>query len=330
MRVALALFLTPVACAASSAPPVPNLSPERRATTDEVSVPTALAALAAPTQTADSSPRPTSLQRDQSETVLEGNLVQGGVIFGRTPQGSQIILDDRPIPVDENGNFVFGFGRDHGDTAELVLVRPDGTKEPPRTLEIAPQQWLESSIQVAENKANPFTQEDLSKIAADRSLKDEARARLGETVHWTSGFVWPAEGCISSPFGYRRIVNGTPRRYHSGTDVAAPDGMSPLDYVGAEIIAPADGTVTLASDDMFFEGGLVFIDHGQKLESALMHMSEVLVETGDFVRQGDIIGRVGSTGRVTGPHLHWSLKWQERLLDPELLVEDRPRCTPGL
>ena len=100
-----------------------------------------------------------------------------------------------------------------------------------------------------------------------------------------------------------------------------------------EVEARHPGVEARAHFDDFlyaFEGGLVLIDHGQLLESAMMHMSEVLVEAGDTVEQGDLIGKVGMEGRVTGPHLHWSLKWRDRLLDPELNVEERARCTPGL
>ncbi|MEM9232775.1 MAG: M23 family metallopeptidase [Pseudomonadota bacterium] len=311
------------ACAATAAPPVPSLSPTKvEATTTVEAVSTEAS------QDEDTTPRSADAA-PVTQTVLEGNLAQGGLITGRTPPGSQVLLDGDEILVDENGYFIIGFGRDHPDSAELTVIPPGG--EPvPRDLPIQPQEWLESNITVAENKANPSADFDLKKIAKDKELKEEARRGMTKDVFWTSEFIWPAEGCISSPFGYRRIVNGTPRRYHSGVDLAAPDGMAPMDYIGTSIYAPADGRITLAEPDMFFEGGLVFIDHGQLLESALMHMSEVLVETGDFVEQGDLIGRIGMTGRSTGPHLHWSLKWRDRLLDAELTVPERPRCTPGL
>ena len=307
------------ACAATAAPPVASLSPSREAETS----PVVEAVEATMSEEADG-------DSGRIETrFLTAQLKQGGLMTGQTAPGVKIFLDGEEVLVDEEGRFVFGFGRDHPATAELLVVSPSGT-EARRPLEIAPQQWEESRITVEESKANPFRQEDLDKIAEDREVKDAARRNMTKEVYWTSDFVWPAEGCISSRFGYRRIINGTPRRYHSGVDVAAPDGMSPIDYIGTPIYAPADGRVTLASPDMFFEGGLVLIDHGQLLESALMHMSEVLVAPGDFVEQGDLIGRVGMEGRVTGPHLHWSLKWKDRLLDPQLTVPERPRCTPGL
>ncbi|RFB04117.1 M23 family metallopeptidase [Parvularcula marina] len=313
------------ACAATAAPPVPSLSPKHEENVSSVSaVPTA-----ARNDEDDTAPRTDGPAAKVTQTVLEGTQFQGGLLRGQTPPGSKVFLDDTEVLVDEGGHFLIGFDRDHPATAVLKVVSPDG-KEERETIQVRPQQWLESSVTVAENKANPRTDFDLKKIAADKKLKDKARSQMSGSVYWLSGFVWPAEGCVSSPFGYRRIVNGKARNYHSGVDVAAPDGMSPIDYIGTPIYAPADGIVTLAEPDMFFEGGLVLIDHGQLLESAMMHMSEVLVEAGDTVEQGDLLGKVGMEGRVTGPHLHWSLKWRDRLLDPELNVEERARCTPGL
>ncbi|WOI54730.1 M23 family metallopeptidase [Parvularcula sp. LCG005] len=315
------------ACAAFAQPPVPSVSPTKKPAGNTV------------TSTPVAEEPQVEIVQDLAntkpavpfETVLDGNLVQGGLVFGSTAPGTKVRLKSgdvtKTVAVDEAGNFVFGFDRDHGPTAVLVVTSPDGSSDS-RELKIAPTAWKESVITVEESKANPYKKEDLDKIAADTALKNDARSRRADEALWTVGFEWPEqEGCISSPFGYRRIVNGTPRRFHSGVDVAAPDGMSPLDYVGTPVYAPADGYVRLANPDMFFEGGLVFIDHGQELETALMHMSKVDVKSGAFIRKGDKVGEVGSTGRVTGPHLHWSLKWQDRLVDPELVVDERPVCT---
>ena len=123
-------------------------------------------------------------------------------------------------------------------------------------------------------------------------------------------------GRISGVFGSQRILNGEPKRPHSGVDVAVP--------AGTPVLAPAAGIVTLAENGMYFEGGLVLLDHGHWLESAFLHMSRVDVQPGQRVEKGDIIGAVGATGRATGPHLHWSMKWVGRLVDPQLTVVEMP------
>lgn len=323
-------------CSALAQPPVPSLSPVKEAATpvqedidEEVSE--TLSSLA---------PDQPAIVEDAEVgnfTELTGSLRQGGLIMGRTTAGTTIklvtyganenITDSRDVDVDPEGNFLFGFDRDHGEQAVLMVSYPNAENAEPKTLPVAPYPWRESSITVQESKANPYKPEDLEQIAEERDIKNKARATRSTEAMWIGGFAWPTTGCVSSEFGSRRIVNGTPRRFHSGVDVAAPDGMSPMDYIGNEVVAPADGVIRLAEKDMFFEGGMVFIDHGQKLESALMHMSSVDVEVGQIVKQGDKVGEVGMSGRVTGPHLHWSLKWQDRLLDPTTVVDAKAKCT---
>jgi murein DD-endopeptidase MepM/ murein hydrolase activator NlpD len=108
-----------------------------------------------------------------------------------------------------------------------------------------------------------------------------------------------------------------PGSYHSGIDIARP--------TGTPVVAPADGVVILAADHPFtLEGNLLMIDHGHGLNSAFLHLSRIDVRVGDHVRQGDPIGAVGATGRATGPHLHWSLRWRDTRLDPLLVAGTMP------
>ena len=123
-------------------------------------------------------------------------------------------------------------------------------------------------------------------------------------------------GPISGVYGSQRFYNGEPRRPHYGLDIAAGEG--------ALVRAPQAGTVRLAEPDMYFEGGLIFIDHGHSLISVLMHLSSVDVEAGMDVKQGDVVGKVGATGRVTGPHLDWRMYWRDAHVDPQLLLGPQP------
>jgi murein DD-endopeptidase MepM/ murein hydrolase activator NlpD len=153
-------------------------------------------------------------------------------------------------------------------------------------------------------------------IARSTRVKNEARKTRAEGSWFREGFIWPATGPVSGVFGSQRYYNGEPRRPHYGVDVAAP--------TGTPIVAPAGGVITLADMDMYFEGGLVFLDHGQGVTSLMMHMSRIDVKAGDRVEQGDVLGAVGGTGRATGPHLHWGLYWRGAWLDPERLVGPMP------
>lgn len=149
-----------------------------------------------------------------------------------------------------------------------------------------------------------------SRIAAVRRL-DTGRP------HYRTGFVWPVVGTVTGVYGSRRILNGEPRRPHYGIDIAAD--------AGTPVRSPADGVVALAADDLYFTGGTVMIDHGFGVTTVLSHLESVDVGVGRTVRQGDVVGAVGATGRVTGPHLDWRVNWFGARLDPALLVPPMPK-----
>ena len=129
---------------------------------------------------------------------------------------------------------------------------------------------------------------------------------------WTAPFVRPVEGGISSQYGLRRVFNGQPRGFHKGLDLRSPEGTP--------IKACADGVVTLA-DNLYFSGNAVYLDHGLGVVTAYLHMSKILVRPGESVRRGQVVGLVGATGRVTGPHLHLSLFAQGQSVDILPLLE---------
>lgn len=243
--------------------------------------------------------------------TLDGHMEQGGLVIGQAVPGAKASLDGMVLDVDDAGSFAFGFDRDHGKTANLTVLYPDGTAEE-RALTVAPRDWQIQRVEGVPSKYVSPPPEAMAAIARATKLKNDARATRAEGSFFTESFIWPATGPISGVFGSQRYYNGEPRRPHYGVDVAAP--------TGTPIRAPAGGTVTLADMDMYFEGGLVFLDHGQGVTSLMMHMSRVDVKAGERVAQGDVIGAVGGTGRATGPHLHWGVYWRGAYLDPQLLV----------
>ncbi|GMV61554.1 MAG: hypothetical protein AMXMBFR74_07230 [Parvibaculum sp.] len=249
---------------------------------------------------------------------LSGNMVQGGLAVGRTVPGAQVSLDGMMLDVDADGVFAIGFDRDQKPAATLRVVYPDGGTET-RSLAVAQREWQIQRVEGVPQKYVSPPPEAMEAIARATKLKDEARKTRAGGSWFAQDFIWPATGPISGVFGSQRYYNGEPRRPHYGVDVAAP--------TGTPIRAPAGGVVTLADTDMYFEGGLVFLDHGQGVTTLTMHMSRVDVKTGDRVEQGDIIGAVGGTGRATGPHLHWGIYWRGAWLDPQLLVGPMPKET---
>lgn len=153
------------------------------------------------------------------------------------------------------------------------------------------------------------------RIRRDREKAGKVLDSYSPERLWTAPFARPVPGGVSSKFGLKRVFNDQPRGVHRGLDLRGAEGTP--------ILACADGRVVLA-DDLYFSGNAVYIDHGQGVFTSYLHMSRILVRPGDVVRRGQVIGQVGATGRVTGPHLHLSLIVLGQAVDPEPLLEARP------
>lgn len=269
----------------------------------------------------DPAPRPAPVIRPaqppaRPDFVLTGPYVQGGIASGQVPSDTvSLTLGGKRVSVGPDGRFLIGFGRDAAAQAELVATRADGTVVR-RLLTIAPRAWRIENLSTLPRQTRPSAEfqrlrpDELKQIAAARAV----RSTVGG---WRQKFIWPATGRISGLFGAQRIYRGEPGAYHSGVDVARP--------TGAPIMAPADGVVTLAAAAPFtLEGHLLMIDHGMGLNSAFLHMSRIDVRVGDIVRQGQVLGAVGATGRATGPHLHWGMMWEGERIDPLLVAGPMP------
>lgn len=161
-----------------------------------------------------------------------------------------------------------------------------------------------------------FTEQDLKKINADKIAMDKAKKTWTEQ-NIDADFIAPVDGRLSSLFGLKRFFNNIPKRPHNGLDIATP--------TGAPILAPASGKV-INTGNYYFNGNTVFLDHGQGLLTAYLHLNEISVKAGQIVKQGETLGTVGETGRVTGPHLHWIVYLNKVAVDPALFIStDIPR-----
>ena len=152
----------------------------------------------------------------------------------------------------------------------------------------------------------------LVRVRAEQRQVREVLKAVTENRLWRGGFVKPLDGDVSGAFGRKRLINGQPRSPHSGEDISAPSGT--------DVVAMNNGLVRLTVDH-FFSGKGVFVDHGLGLHSMYFHLSEVLVKEGQAVRRGQLIGRVGSTGRATGAHLHWGVRLNGARVNPYALVD---------
>jgi len=240
---------------------------------------------------------------------------QGGLVLGTVTPGTQLELNGKAIRITPTGQFAIGFDRDAKPTATLVEITPKGQRTA-HTLQIAQRQYAIQNVTGVPQQTVEPPPEQLQRILEEKQLVDAARAINSDRLDFLIPMQWPLLGPISGVYGSQRIYNGKPGRPHFGVDVAAP--------IGTPVRAPAAATITLAQPDMFFSGGTLIMDHGYGVSSTFMHLSRLLVKTGDKVAAGDAVGEVGATGRASGPHLDWRINWFDVRIDPQLVVAPMP------
>ena len=238
-----------------------------------------------------------------------GQFTQGGLVVLALTKGTKATLNGEALEV-VNNHTLIGFGRDAKLSQSLHFERQGKSVTVPIRLKKRAYN-IQRIDGLPPAMVNP-PEEALPRIIRGGKLKRAARAIDSRRSDFTEDFIWPVKGRISGVYGSQRFYNGEPRRPHFGIDIAAPRGT--------EVVAPAPGKVTLAEPDMYFEGGLIFIDHGLRLTSAYMHLDTLKVKLGDEVKTGDVIATVGSTGRSTGPHLDWRMFWRGQRIDPALVA----------
>lgn len=241
---------------------------------------------------------------------------QGGMALGTVPAGTRrLVVDGREVPFAADGRFLVAFGRDFAATTIITAFQGGGATVTER-LPVARTEWRVERLATVRRIPQPDAEfqarrpGELDRIAAARRIRPQSDG-------WRMIFRWPATGRISGRFGSQRIYAGEPGAPHNGVDVAG--------VTGTPVYAPADGVVTLAAAEPFtLEGRLLLIDHGMGLDSAFLHLSRIDVRLGDRVVQGQRIGAIGATGRASGPHLHWGLRWNDERIDPAQVAGPMP------
>jgi murein DD-endopeptidase MepM/ murein hydrolase activator NlpD len=244
---------------------------------------------------------------------LRGLAEQGAAMLGQAPTGTRsLALDGKPVALASDGAFLIAFDRDAGPSAELVATLADGRRVE-RMLVIAPGAWRLEHIN-APYRGGASSDADFERRRPAELAQIAAARRVDQTSDgWRQRFIWPVTGRRSGYFGSQRVYQGKPGSYHGGADIAVP--------AGTPFVAPADGVVVLAAAAPFtLEGNLLIVDHGMGLNSAFLHCQRLDVKVGDRVVQGQVLGAVGRTGRATGPHMHWGMKWGDARIDPAKLA----------
>ena len=240
--------------------------------------------------------------------TFNGDFIQGSFILGKTEPNSEIYIDKKKIKISPEGFFVFGLGRDRKNDVVITINEKKIIKK------VFKREYKIQRIDGLEEKKVTPPEEVYERIKRENKWIGKARAINSDLVFFKNKFINPLENAIvTGVYGSQRILNGKPKWPHYGIDFAAEEGT--------EIKAMLDGVVTLVETDLFYTGGTLIFDHGHGISTLYMHMKKILVKKGQKVKQGDIIGTVGSTGRSTGAHLDVRLNWFEIRLDPATVLD---------
>ena len=240
-----------------------------------------------------------------------GKFEQGSFILGKTEPGSEIKIDKKKIRVTKDGFFAFGIGRDRKNN---ILIEFKRNKEKiTYEKKILKRKYKVQRIDGLPSKQVTPPPEVYERIKEDNKKIVRAREKNSDLDYFKNKFINPLEKYIvTGVYGSQRILNGKPRSPHYGIDFHAPEGTP--------IKAMLDGEVSLIEEDMYYTGGTIIFDHGHGISTLYMHMKEIYVKENETIKQGQIIGTLGKSGRATGPHLDVRLNWFGVKLDPSSVL----------
>ena len=239
--------------------------------------------------------------------TFDGKFIQGSFILGKTEPDSEVFIDKKKVKVTTDGYFAFGLGRDRKNDVVITINEKKIIKK------VFKRKYKIQRIDgLPENKVTP-PESVYKRIKEENGRIGKARAINSDLTFFTEQFIMPVKGIISGVYGSQRILNGKPKWPHYGIDIAAKQGT--------KIKSSGTGIVTMAEDDLYYTGGTVIMDHGHGISTIYSHLENVMVKVGDEVKQGEIIGTVGSTGRSTGPHLDFRINWFQTRLDPMSILQ---------
>ncbi|PVZ72325.1 peptidoglycan DD-metalloendopeptidase family protein [Pelagibaculum spongiae] len=255
---------------------------------------------------------------NSAHALPNASAIPGGVAIIEVPADTeQAWFRNKPLFITrENGKTVALVGiplSQQPGNAELTITSKSSGQKITQAFSINDYAYKEQRIKLTGKKKKYVSpsKEQLARFKREKKLSRQAFASFSSQIPDTN-FDLPVTAPVSSPFGLKRFFNDQPRKPHSGLDLAAPKGTA--------IKAPSAGTVVLTGD-FFFNGKSVYIDHGQGLVTMYCHMSEIGVKKGQVIARGEALGKVGATGRVTGPHLHWTVGLNGYSVSPELFLK---------
>jgi len=248
---------------------------------------------------------------DLPERVLQGEIIISKIHEYNESSNIQLFSDKIPHEISKNGYFVVPIDRDRKnnilieicknkicETNEITVLK--------RNFDIQEINGLPTKLVTPDEKV-------LERIIAENKIIKQSKKILLENENFLNGFVQPVKGIITGVFGSQRVLNGKPKSPHRGLDIANNE-CTP-------VVSTNDGIVILAEPDLYYTGGTIVVDHGYGVKSIYAHLASVDVTLNSKIKKNEVIGTVGSTGRSTGPHLHWGIMVFDTYVDPELLLK---------
>ncbi len=242
---------------------------------------------------------------------LPDRAYQGDLIVGQVEPVGTVKFKGKKLPVSSRGYFVIGVPR--LQKTDVLITAMHGKKKVSGTVMVMAYPWKVQRIDGLQKRHVSPPPKAVVRIKNDSKKVRKIRQAEVHPVPFflNGGFITPGKGRITGVYGSQRILNGQPRSPHSGVDIAAAKGTP--------VVSPANGIVRLAAKDMYLMGNTLMIDHGLGLVSIFIHLDSFNAGEGELVAQGDVVARVGQTGRATGPHLHWGISVGSTTIDPARL-----------
>jgi len=238
---------------------------------------------------------------------FKGTFYQGNLIIGKTEPASNVYIDKKKVKVSDQGFFAFGLSKNRKTDVIVEVFKNDATEK--ITKKVYKKDYKIQKINGLPKKQVTPPKEFYERIKADNKLIAKARSISTNLIFFSNVFKKPIKkSIITGVYGSQRILNGIPKSPHYGLDFAASEGT--------EIKAMLDGVVTLSEKNLYYTGGTIIFDHGHGVSTLYMHLQDIYVKNGQSVKQGNVIGTVGKTGRSTGAHLDIRLNWFGVKLDP--------------